>query len=181
MKRASLSVQSAKKSGNCPSQSRSRGRGWRKKETDRKGRRRQLEPLKFVFFFIWGLSSPSHMSIGSRVHSHCRVVSNQIRRWFLKLFFEPDFGSHAQFWCARSLSCPPKELSKVFPESFLFFLNSPFLLHFKKEKNKQKEKLMSCFKYIYICIQVHVHFHSGQKDDLLQQNLVFIALVANVH
>lgn len=40
---------------------------------------------------------------------------------------------------------------------------------------------MSCFKYIYICIQVHVHFHSGQKDDLLQQNLVFIALFANVH
>lgn len=72
----------------------------------------------------------------------------------LKLFWA-HFGSHAQFWCAHSLSSPPKS----FPESVFFFSSSLFL-HLKRN---QQKKMTFCFKYIYICIQVQLHFHSGQR------------------
>lgn len=115
---ASIAVHPIWKSGKCPSKSRRRA-GERKRQTER--RERQLEPLKFSF--IWGLSSLSHMSVDSRVRSHYRVVSNQIRRWFLKLFW-------AWLWLpCPVLVCPQPLMSsewdlQSFPESFFFHSSS---------------------------------------------------------
>lgn len=94
------------------------------------------------------------MSIGSRVHSHCRVVSNQIRRWFLKLFVSPTLAPMPSFGVPAASRVLLKSSPK-FSQSLFYFLNSPFLLHFKKTNKKKSWCLVlnisiSVYRYMFI-------------------------------
>lgn len=88
---------------------------------------------------------------------HYRAVSNQMRRWFLKLFLSLLLALMPSFGCAHSLSRPPK-LPRVLQQKLF-----SFVLHVKDNKIKiiKRTNVDVSFKYIYICI--HVSFHSGQK------------------
>lgn len=106
-------------------------------------RKRQLEPVKF------GFNQRAFLSV-THVHQFqspsCHtVVSNKSRRCVFKAVFQPDCGSRAHLWCARSFSWPPDEICS-FPESLF-----PFLLHLKKDNKKDVLNIsISVYRYMFV-------------------------------